>query len=99
MWKVKLVISWETKLAALQDYKERNGDVSVPEKYFDESSGTMLSKWVHKLRSGKLNLSDSRRKDLDRMGFVWNASKVLPWETKLAALQNYKERNGDVFGF
>jgi hypothetical protein len=91
------VVKWKAKLASLQGYKERNGDtVLVPQRYFDESSGFKLGHWVSNLRSGCSKLSNTQRNDLDRMGFVWNASKALPWETKLAALLDYKERNGDV---
>jgi hypothetical protein len=68
--------TWTTKLAALLDHKERNGDVLVPKRYVDESSGIKLGYWVDHLRSGHMNLSDSQRNDLDRMGFVWNASKT-----------------------
>jgi hypothetical protein len=95
VWKVKL-ISWETKLAALQNYKEHNGDILVPHRYVDVASGIKLGDWVHNLRQGRVNLSDSQRYDLEKMGFVWNVSKVLSWEAKLAALQNYKENNGDA---
>jgi hypothetical protein len=89
-------VKWTTKLAALQDYKEKNGDALVPQNHLDESSGFKLGRWVDNLRSGHVNLSDAQRNDLDKLDFVWKISEVKPWETKLTALQGYKEKNGDT---
>jgi hypothetical protein len=89
-------VKWTTKLAALQDYKARNGDTLVPKRYADEASDFKLGCWVSSLRERQNKLSDTQRSDLERLGFVWETSGVMQWEAKLAALQDYKERTGDA---
>jgi hypothetical protein len=94
----QVLVKWTTKLAALKDYKEKNGDVLVPMSYVDEPSGIKLGDWVNNVKNHPGALGNSQRNNLDRLGFVWKVSKAKakPWRAKLAALLDYTEKNGDA---
>ena len=65
---------WQQGIHKLQDYKSKNGGVMVPQKY-KTLDGFKLGMWVAKKRAAKSQgkLSSDRVKELDDLGFVWDA--------------------------
>ena len=60
-------------LELLRDYAIQNGHVRVPHSY--EVSGVKLGFWVANMRQRKVRLSDKQTKELDALGFIWDAKQ------------------------
>mmetsp|Transcript_763 Transcript_763/g.1603 ORF Transcript_763/g.1603 Transcript_763/m.1603 type:complete len:266 (+) Transcript_763:162-959(+) len=85
---------WESHFQSLLDYKKNhNGSTAVPQTYKEKPE---LGIWVHRQRtrffSGRL--SKDRIQRLNSVGFVWQVTKYVPWETMYQRLVEYKERFG-----
>ena len=65
---------WQQGIHKLQEYKSEIGGVMVPWKH-ETSDGFKLGKWVANKRLAKSNgkLSSDQIKELDDLGFVWDA--------------------------
>jgi len=87
---------WESKYAALVQYKRTHGHCRVP---IESEDHARLGNWVSLMRVRKKQgkLSKERIRRLDELGFVWDAgSKVKreSWDSKYAALVEYQRMHG-----
>jgi len=60
---------WEEGFRYIAMYKEREGHCLVPQAH--KENGFCLGRWVANQRSNKEALSDERRQQLEKLGFVW----------------------------
>jgi hypothetical protein len=97
-------VSFQDRVAALREYKEKNGHLSVSKK--DDKN---LYKWCANIRDarnkpgeGKLKLTADRIAALDAIGFDWRSETIRTREKSIRfldrvdALREYKEKNGHV---
>src|SRR5262249_22019144 len=89
VWDV-LQTNWEEGLCHLITYKKREGHCRVPRNHME--NGFRLGQWVVTQRHSQ-TLSEARRRQLDELGFVWDARET-DWEEGLRYLTIYKEREG-----
>jgi hypothetical protein len=95
VWEV--LATWESRYAALVEYKRKHGNCRVPTKSKDDAS---LGNWVSmmRLRRSQGRLSAERIRLLDQLGFVWNrafeAQSGVAWESKYAELVEYQRMHG-----
>lgn len=84
-------VDWDQKFQKLLEYKERHGDVNVPQRYNTDKLGT----FVHAQRNAYKNdaLSAERIKKLESIGFLFNLKDDL-WNDRYEKLKQYKEKNG-----
>jgi superfamily II DNA or RNA helicase len=82
---------WEEHYAALKKFQEREGHCRVPARLQQEGLG--LGRWVSKQRLNKDQLSPSRIKQLDSLGFSWDPIAEL-WQAGFEALKRYHRREG-----
>lgn len=75
-------------------YKERNGDLKVPQKYVTQE-GIKLGEIVHGIRSGQRDVSYDEMKQLEDIGFVWNASQALSFDEVYQLLADYVGEHGN----
>jgi len=66
--------AWERGFAALQTYKDREGDCLVSQRLLTPD-GFNLGYWVGKQRCAKDTMLPERRQRLDALGFVWDARR------------------------
>lgn len=64
---------FEANFSQLMSFYQDEGHCRVPVNMVTES-GFRIGEWVANLRRTRDKLSDRRKKRLDAMGFVWNAS-------------------------
>ena len=83
-------LPWQSRYAELVAYKERFGHCEVPAKWPENST---LGMWVSVQRLKKANLTPSRIKQLDAIGFVWNVSAEF-WKKKYKELQAFYKAHG-----
>ena len=86
-----LTEQWEEGFSALLKYKEYKGHCSVPTDHLENDY--RLGKWVSHQRGGKDILSEDRKRQLDELGFVWDALTE-HWEEGFSALLKFKKREG-----
>eukprot|EP00548_Thalassiothrix_antarctica_P003916 CAMPEP_0194135694 /NCGR_PEP_ID=MMETSP0152-20130528/5782_1 /TAXON_ID=1049557 /ORGANISM="Thalassiothrix antarctica, Strain L6-D1" /LENGTH=405 /DNA_ID=CAMNT_0038832047 /DNA_START=242 /DNA_END=1459 /DNA_ORIENTATION=- len=87
--------TFDERLQALANYKEKYGDCYVPHKFKDDRS---LGDWVKDVRRGHLKITKDQRKLLNAIGFVWETRynrREREWNAILEKLTTYKERFGD----
>lgn len=85
--------AWEKGFAELMKYKEDYGDCLVPEGYRTKDQ-FQLGLWVFDQRTFDGNYPREKYKRLISLGFVWNL-RTYNWGRAYAALEAYKEDNGD----
>jgi superfamily II DNA or RNA helicase len=83
---------WDEGYARLKLFKEREGHCRVPAKYKD-SDGYPLGQWVNNQRARKDSLTDSRRKKINDIGFVWDPFDE-DWEIGFSHLKRFRELEG-----
>ena len=83
-------LPWQSRYAELVAYKKRFGHCEVPAKW---PKNTALGTWVSVQRLGKEDLTPSRIKQLDALGFVWNVSAER-WDKKYKELQAFYKEHG-----
>lgn len=71
--------SWDLYIKALKQYKEREGDCSMSDKYIEQIGGenVNLGSWCGYIRSTKNGISNGRlskemEDQLNEVGFIWN---------------------------
>jgi hypothetical protein len=85
-----LETKWAEGVRCLTIYKEREGHCRVPRPH--KENGFALGQWVSNRRHSQ-TLSEARRQQLDKLGFVWGPYEA-NWEEGLGHLITYKEREG-----
>jgi superfamily II DNA or RNA helicase len=83
---------WETGFYALNQFKNREGNCFVGDKYLEGQF--KLGQWVGVQRLSIDSLSIERRQRLDSIGFVWDPHEA-KWEEGFAALTSFKNREGN----
>jgi hypothetical protein len=89
--KAKYEAAWERGFSALKAFKRKHGHCLVPR--YHMQGNYRLGQWVAVQRYSKANLAAERRKRLEAIGFIWSRRDYL-WETKFAALKDFKARHG-----
>jgi len=97
-----LQMKWEQMYSRLLQYKEKNGNCLVPNRYKEDRS---LGQWVSaqrrqykQLQNGEDSpMTKERATLLESVGFVWATLERghVPWEVRYQELMAYKEKNGD----
>ena len=84
--------AWEAQFQELADYKAEHGDCLVPRNWKNKQ----LATWVNTQRASRSEdkLVTDKIKQLDELGFVWDAKKGV-WEAKFQELADYKAEHGD----
>ena len=74
--------SWDLYIKALKQYKEREGDCSMPDEYIEHINGNNvnLGSWCGYIRGAKNGISHGRltkemEEQLNEIGFIWNEIK------------------------
>ena len=80
---------WEKGVAALKQFKSREGHCRVPTGH--EEGSFKLGGWVRRQRSKRKTMSAARRRQLDDIKFDWYPSEDA-WEEGFAALKQFKAR-------
>jgi superfamily II DNA or RNA helicase len=75
----------------LARYVAREGHARVPQDFYEE--GQDLGGWVGRLRTTKSTLPPSRIKQLEKLGFVWDA-RIDSFERYMTLLQRFVAREG-----
>ncbi len=83
--------SWDEWYGCLKVYKEREGHCLVPVAH--REGDYRLGRWVSNVRTTKDKIEEARRRQLDELGFVWDALHAA-WERGFDALKLCKEREG-----
>ena len=95
----RLGVVWEPRkrnredmFAELVAYRAKHGDCNVPLRW---SENPRLGLWVHRQRQSRRRstLPQDHISQLDKIGFVWTRCEA--WESKYAALVEYKRMHGD----
>jgi len=102
-WEVSTVTSFEERIAQLEEFKEKHGNLKVTNKLDKQ-----LSTWCSNMRAARRNpkatglvVSDERIKALDDLGFEWEVADTwgrenFSFEERIAQLKAYKETHGHV---
>ena len=85
---------WEESLIYLRAYKEKFGDLSVPQNY-TTSDGFALGTRVGNWRAKKDELRPNHIEDLDQLGFSWLNSNDVAWTNLIQRLEGYRTEFGD----
>jgi len=83
--------AWEEGFYHLKLYQDRVGHCNVPVSH--KENGFALGQWVINQRARKDNLTEERRRRLDKIGFVWDPFEQ-DFEEGLAELKLFKDRVG-----
>jgi mRNA-degrading endonuclease RelE of RelBE toxin-antitoxin system len=89
---------WNQQYEKLVEYKRKNGDCIVPQRYEQDKS---LGHWVTSQRKchTKNKLRQDRKHLLEELKFVWKAEGVdnneRKWNQQYAKLVEYKRKHGD----
>jgi superfamily II DNA or RNA helicase len=68
-----LETAWQEGFRHLTVYKEREGHCLVPQLH--NENGFPLGQWVANQKSNKDRMSESRRQELENLGFVWRVQR------------------------
>jgi Helicase associated domain len=63
---------WEQAFAALGAFKTREGHCRVPRHHVEGTIG--LGRWVEHQRENRVTMSPKHRRQLDDLGFIWDAT-------------------------
>jgi hypothetical protein len=90
LWDVRDA-DWEEGFSCLIAYKKREGHCRVPNSHVEKTFS--LGKWTTRQRTKRDILPDERQKQLDELGFVWDAREAA-WEEGFSYLQLYQKKQG-----
>lgn len=94
-WK-QLDTQWDDNLAALIKYTARTGRARPPQSYSTDS-GFRLGQWVTDQRRRRVQLTEDRRQQLERLpGWTWNA-KDAQWDDFITALAAFADTHGHCY--
>lgn len=91
--KASKIVPFKEYLAKLKKYKKEYGDYNVALHWNQDDQ---FIKWVHKLRNSKLEITDSQRKELNKIGFTWSIVDDR-WERNFRNLVKFKKKYGHCF--
>jgi hypothetical protein len=87
----RVACSWEEGLAALEQFKAREGHCNVPR---DKVEGAVkLGRWARAQRTNQDRMSADRRRRLGAIGFIWNL-RDRAWEEGYSRLKKFRIREG-----
>lgn len=80
----------------LLNYQQEYGNLSIPEDYITPE-GYRLGKQAAHRRNGEIKLTEEQVCKLNKLGFIWNASKVsYSFPRFYEELEKYKQKFGDL---
>ena len=85
---------WQQGIQKLEEYRSEKGDLLVRQSHVT-SDGFKLGSWVSNRRNSRDKLSKEKIKQLDDMGFVWDAEERL-WQQGIQKLEEYRSEKGDL---
>jgi hypothetical protein len=88
IWNARRAI-WKEGYTYLVLYKNREGDSLVPLSH--KENGFMLGQWVDRQRQTKSTMPLERRRQLEKIGFVWNPLDA-SWEEAFGYLKSFQKR-------
>lgn len=93
---VRIKESWKQaifkqRLKELNIFKARHGHCRVPYRFNENPA---LTAWVQRIRSGKYQLSETQRRQLNDAGFEWNFFRKVRWENRYNKLADYLKEHG-----
>ena len=96
VWETRSETAWARGLKAARRYRQQYGDLQVPSAYKD-ADGFALGNWIRNTRSrfGSGGLKESRIRELDALGMVWNSIDA-KWERCYAEATLYYEKHGSL---
>ncbi|WP_193771378.1 helicase associated domain-containing protein, partial [Candidatus Magnetaquicoccus inordinatus] len=85
---------WDAMLMVLRQFCQEHKHCIIPANYADNP---VLARWVGQVRRAYAagQLSDEQIKQLQELGFVWDAKAVL-WEEMFAALAEFRRYHGNA---
>ena len=88
--------TWQQGIRKLEEYRSEQGDLLVRQSHVT-SDGFKLGIWVSCRRTEKSRdkLSKEKIKQLDDMGFVWDAEEQ-KWQQGIQKLEEYRSEKGDL---
>jgi len=97
VWKLRKKEAWDDLFERLVKYHKANGNCLVPLHY---EADRKLGKWVEQQRVGKDSLTVERKRELDRINFVWvlneikdKGKTILPEEDTVSGSNKKEERS------
>jgi hypothetical protein len=93
VWKVDDK-QWNTQYEKLVEFKRKNGNCLVPQKYEEDVA---LGMWVNKQRRSHSNnkIRLDRKGLLEEIGFVWRVNKSTLWNKQYEKLVEFKRKHGN----
>jgi len=95
---------WDLNVKALAEYKDIYGHLLIPKEFIVPScdprwpqylAGKKLGVIVDNIRGKYEDMSSTRKRQLDDLGFDWDPLES-QWQWKLEALETYKQLYGDI---
>lgn len=93
---------FEKNYALCLEYYHEHGNLNIASNYV-AADGTKLGAWVHRVRSAfhnptskRASLTESQRKRLEEIGFVWEGKHSITWESSYQAAVKYKKKHGHL---
>ncbi|MEG0090446.1 MAG: Helicase associated domain protein [Oscillospiraceae bacterium] len=95
-----LCAGWEQHFLAAKEYREKFGNLKVPNRY-KTSDGLSLGSWLvtqRRVRSGQIlgNLTAEKIEKLDRIGMEWENKFETAWEQNFASAKEHFESYGNL---
>jgi len=87
--------SWNEGIDHLKKFIQVNKTGFVPTKFIDPDDGFQLGSWAMTWRGRPERMSKKHRKQLDSMGFVWNALEM-KWDEAFRRLEEYISEHGNA---
>lgn len=81
----------ENMLVALKEFKREHGHCNVSQRW---RGNPILARWVANQRTRKTRLSKDLVRQLDEIGFIWQAHEVR-WHEMFGAMSQYRRINGN----
>lgn len=91
-WDDKYTAQWKQAYKAACEYYKEHGNTDIPVAY-ETSDGILLGRWIRRQRTNA-KLTDEQRKQLCRIGMIWNTGD--PWEIRYSLAQKYYKEHGDL---
>lgn len=91
---------WNENYAKAVKYYREYGDLCVPYEYVSED-GFALGTWISRLRVANrrkthIALTETRKKQLDEIGMVWDYADEASWDKYYSELKKYYEEYGNI---
>ncbi|CAM8278074.1 Helicase associated domain protein [Candidatus Methylopumilus planktonicus] len=93
IWNASNYRNWNDWISDFKKYKKEFGDLKVPQGY-KTKEGITLGNKANTLRRNIEDLTFNQKKELNDLGFIWNASNKVEWNEIYKYLQIFKKEFG-----